>query len=168
MIETDRLIIRPLNFKELEMLASNPLAFAGELSLSVSKSLTEEETLEAIRNDLLPFLSDGDKNASFYTMWVIIAKQQQAIYGGFCFHGAPDEQGEVEIGFGIDNEFRNKGYMTETLSGILRWAKNEQAIKAVKAITETSNFAAIQVLKKSKFECLNQSDGMLTMIYICN
>lgn len=168
MIETDRLIIRPLNFKELEMLASNPLAFAGELSLSASKSLMEEEALDAIRNGLLPFLSDGDKNAPFYTMWVIIGKEQQAIYGGCCFHGAPDEQGEVEIGFGIDEEFRNKGYMTETLSGILRWAENRPTIKTVKAITDASNFAAIQVLKKSKFEYLNQSDGMLTMNYLCN
>ncbi len=52
-------------------------------------------------------------------MWIIVEKQERAIIGGICFHGAPDENGKVEIGYGTDNGSRNKGFMTEAIAGLI-------------------------------------------------
>ena len=61
----------------------------------------------------------------------MIEKSNKAIIGGICFHGEPDENGQVEIGYGTDEEFRNKGYMTETISGLVDWTRENKTIKAI-------------------------------------
>lgn len=109
MIETSRLIIKPLSYNELIKHIKSPGDLADDLALKPSKSLIDKETQEAILNDLLPNLSDLTKDPLFYTMWIIIERRGKSIIGGICFHGQPDKNGEVEIGYGIDNEYRNKG-----------------------------------------------------------
>jgi [ribosomal protein S5]-alanine N-acetyltransferase len=48
-------------------------------------------------------------------MWIIIEKIENAIIGGLCFHGEPDENGALEVGYGIDSDFCNKGYVTKDM-----------------------------------------------------
>jgi RimJ/RimL family protein N-acetyltransferase len=163
MIETSRLIIRPLSHNELIKHIKSPGDLADDLALKPSKSLIDKETQEAILNDLLPNLSDLTKDPLFYTMWIIIERREKSIIGGICFHGQPDKNGEVEIGYGIDNEYRNKGYMTETNSGFIHWAKNRGDIKAIKAVTDRVNLSSVQVLKKNYFKISEQDDNVVTM-----
>ena len=65
MIETKRLIIRPLSYNELKIYCEDSVLLAKEMNLNVSNSLVNEETQEAIKNDLLPFLVDSNKYAFF-------------------------------------------------------------------------------------------------------
>ncbi len=163
MIETGRLIIKPLSFNELIKHIKSPNVLANDLGLKPSKSLIDKETQDAILNDLLPNLSDLNKDPLFYTMWIVIEKMEKSIIGGICFHGQPDKNGEVEIGYGIDNEFRNRGYMTETISGFILWAKTRGEIETIKAITDKVNLSSIQVLKKNNFKISEQDDDTVTM-----
>jgi len=163
MIETSRLIIKPLSYNELIKHIKSPGDLADDLALKPSKSLIDKETQEAILNDLLPNLSDLTKDPLFYTMWIIIERREKSIIGGICFHGQPDKNGEVEIGYGIDNEYRNKGYMTETISGFILWAKTRGEIETIKAITDKVNLSSIQVLKKNNFKISEQDDDTVTM-----
>ena len=163
MIETDRLLIKPLSYDELIKHIKSPNDLANDLGLSPSISLIDKETQEAILNDLLPNLSDLTKDPLFFTMWIVIEKNEKAIIGGICFHGEPDDNGEVEIGYGIDNDYRNKGYMTETIAGLIHWIKNRNEIKTIKALTDKSNLPSIQVLKKNKFKISEQDENAFTM-----
>jgi len=163
MIETDRLIIKPLSFNELIKHIKSPIDLANDLGLKPSMSLIDKDTQEAILNDLLPDLSDLSKDPLFYTMWIVIEKNGKAIIGGICFHGEPDSNGEAEIGYGIDNEYRNKGYMTEAISGFIQLAKSRGEIKTIKAITGKTNLSSIQVLKKNNFKISQQDDNSVTM-----
>ncbi len=151
MIETKRLIIRPLSHDELKIFCEDSVLLAKEMELTASNTLVNEETQQAIRNDLLPFLIDSNKYAFYYTIWIIIEKVQNSIIGGICFHGKPDENAEVEIGYGIDEEFRNNGYMTETLNAMLNWLKSNKEILSVKAETDFENVSSIKVLEKNDF-----------------
>jgi len=159
MIETRRLIIRPLSYNELKIYCEDSVLLAKEMNLNVSNSLVNEETQEAIKNDLLPFLVDSNKYAFFYTIWIIIEKVQNSIIGGICFHGKPDKNGEVEIGYGIDEEFRNNGYMTETLNAMLNWLKENKEIMSVKAETNIENVSSIKVLEKNEFFISEKSEN---------
>ncbi len=165
MIETDRLSIKPLSYNELIKHIKSHNDLANDLGLTPSISLIDKETQEAILNDLLPNLSDLTKDPLFYTMWIVIEKDEKAIIGGICFHGEPDNNGEVEIGYGIDNDYRNKGYMTETIAGLIHWAKNRNEIKTIKALTDKSNLPSLQVLKKNNFKISEQDENMFTMKY---
>ena len=114
MIETERLILKPLLHDELINYIKSPDKLAENLELFCpSKSLVDEDVRDAILNDFLPNFSDLKKDPLFYTMWIMIEKSKNVIIGGICFHGEPDEHGDVEIGYGTDDEYRNKGYMTE-------------------------------------------------------
>ena len=163
MIETRRLLIRPLSYDELLKHITSPSGLAEDLGLKASESLIEKDTQEAILNDMLPHLSDSTKESLFYTMWIMIEKYKRVIIGGICFHGEPDDNGEVEIGYGTDLGYRNRGYMTETISGMTKWAKDSGKIKAIKAETNRNNVASISVLEKNKFEIIEQKKSSVVM-----
>jgi len=96
-------------------------------------------------------------------MWIMIEKNLKAIIGGICFHGEPDENGEVEIGYGTDRDYQNKGYMTETIFGLIQWAKNNRRIQIIKAETDKTNTASIIVLEKNNFEITAQNENSVIM-----
>ncbi|MGV8138864.1 MAG: GNAT family N-acetyltransferase [Mangrovibacterium sp.] len=114
-------------------------------------------------NDLLPNLSDSKKDYLFYTMWIVVEKSKRAIIGGICFHGEPDKNGEVEIGYGTDDGYRNGGYMTETISGLVQWATANKKIQIIKAETYKTNTPSIRVLEKNNFEIAGQNDASVIM-----
>ena len=165
MIETERLLIKPLLAEELIKHIKFPDELAKELGFKPSKALIDEETQEAIINDLLPNIVDPNKDSLFYTMWIIIEKKEKAIIGGICFHGQANERGEVEIGYGIDDEYMNKGYMTEIIQALLTWLEKRKDVRIVKAETEKTNISSIRVLEKTGFKLFNQVGDLLMFKY---
>lgn len=163
MIETKRLLIKPLTAEELKKYVDSPDNFAQEIGLIPSQSLIDNETREAILKDLLPTIIDTNKDSSFYTMWIVIEKSENAIIGGICFHGEPDENGTVEIGYGTDLKYRNKGYMTETISGLIQWIRENKKVKSITAETENTNISSIKVLENSGFKLNQQYDNNLLL-----
>lgn len=158
MIETKRLLIRPLTAEELKKHLESPDEFAKEFGLVPSQSLIEKEVKEAILNDLLPNIADTTKDPDFYTMWIVIEKAQHAIIGGICFHGEPNCNGEVEIGYGTDHDYRNRGYMSETIEGLIGWVRENKNVKAIIAETTIENRSSIKVLEKNNFKVTQQMD----------
>jgi len=168
MIDTERLKIRPLSYNELCTYSLYPLNLAKELGLKISQSLFNEETKEAIDNDLLPNLSDPTKDSRFYTMWIIIEKFENTIIGGICFHGEPDENEMLEVGYGIDTNYCNKGYATEAIGGLINWLKVNNGANALLAETERTNYSSIKVLQKNGFKIYNQDDNLIFKLNLKN
>lgn len=167
MIETKRLLIKPLTAEELKKHVDSSDDFAASLGLAPSQSLVDNEAREAIINDLLPNIVDNKKDSDFYTMWIVIEKSKKAIIGGICFHGEPNESGNVEIGYGTDLDYRNKGYVTETISGLVKWVNLNKKVKSITAVTDNSNISSIKVLEKNIFKFINQSGNEVTLkLYI--
>jgi RimJ/RimL family protein N-acetyltransferase len=157
-IETKRLIIKPLTCDELKKYIHSPGDLAKELGLIPSQTLIDQETRDAITNDLLPNLEDPNKDPLFYTMWIVIGKSEQAIVGGICFHGELDEMGEVEIGYGTDEAYRNRGIMTEAIAGMIQWISKNKKVKIIKAETDPENISSVRVLEKNNFITDQQND----------
>jgi [ribosomal protein S5]-alanine N-acetyltransferase len=168
MIETSRLSIVPLLPDELRMHIQFPVDFAQSKGLKPSSSLLKKEVQDAILNDLLPHLNSSDKDPLFYTMWLIIEKNRKAIIGGICFHGEPNENGEAEIGYGIDEDFQNNGYMSEAIEGLIHWAKDNNKIKIVKAETEKGNLSSLRVLEKNNFEIAQETNDSFLLHHKVN
>ncbi len=149
MIETERLLIKHLTASELKLAVSSPDALAKGLGVISSHSLIDKETKEAIVNDLLPNIDNPSKDYLFYTMWTIIWKEEKAIVGAICFHGEPDENGKVEVGYGTDIKYRNNGFMTEAIAGVIHWIQKNKNVKSIMAETDKSNFASVKVLENN-------------------
>lgn len=82
--------------------------------------------------------------------------------GGIGFKGIPNKEGKVEIGYGIDEAFRRKGYATEAVGAMLMWAMEQEDVSCVQAQAEEHNEGSKKVLKKNGFiESGNGSEGLL-------
>lgn len=163
MIKTKRLIIRPLTGNELKKHIDSPKELAKGLGLIPSQTLMDKNAQEAIINDLLPNIGDSNKDPLFYTMWIIVEKSEGAIVGGICFHGEPDGNGEVEIGYGTDYRYRNKGIMTETIAELIQWLKTDNRVKVIRAETEKDNISSVRVLTKNDFKVFQRNKNSVIL-----
>lgn len=90
------------------------------------------------------------EDVPWMTYWLIIVTRNRFGAGMIGFKGAPDAQGVVEIGYGIAKGYQNKGYMTEAVKGIIRWAFNDSRCQRIVAPdTLRSNIASNRVLQKA-------------------
>ena len=83
------------------------------------------------------------------TSWQIILKSENKAIGSACFKNLPDKEGNIEIGYGIYEAYRNQGYMSEALEGMCQWAFTQQGIQSVIAETEEKNVASQRILQKN-------------------
>lgn len=57
----------------------------------------------------------------------------------------------IEIGYGLKEEYRHHGYMTEAVKAITEWALSQESVKQVEAETDAENIASQKVLSRSGF-----------------
>jgi ribosomal-protein-alanine N-acetyltransferase len=81
--------------------------------------------------------------------------------GDICMYGEADERGQVEIGYGIYEEFQNKGYMTEIVRAMTQWIATQRDIKFVIASTEKFNIPSFRVLEKNGFIKIGETDKLV-------
>ncbi|HMS33233.1 MAG TPA: GNAT family N-acetyltransferase [Ignavibacteria bacterium] len=166
MIETDRLILKPLTYSQLIKYIRNDNSLEKELNINESSRNVSAELKEALELTILPNTSDTNKNYFYSTLWVIILKADNKMVGDLCIFGEPDEEGEIKIGYGIYEEFRMKGYMTEAVNGIISWAGSQPKVNSIFASTEISNNASFKVLEKNKFLKVHETETMLSWRFI--
>jgi len=79
--------------------------------------------------------------------------------GGIGFKGAPDELGEVEIGYGICHSRQGHGVATEAVVALCTFAK--RGARVVLAETDRENAASQRVLEKSGFQSAGETEGLI-------
>jgi [ribosomal protein S5]-alanine N-acetyltransferase len=151
MIETERLILRPLTYEQLIKYIKTDNSLEIELNLAQTSRAIEPELKEALEETILPNVADFNKNYLYSTLWTVILKEQNKMVGDLCFMGEPNIEGEIEIGYGTYPSFRKNGYMTEAVGGMLEWAKNEPNVLKVLASTEQINTNSHGILRKNNF-----------------
>ncbi len=87
---------------------------------------------------------------AWYAAWAIMLRDGTLI-GDACFKGAPQE-GEAEIGYGLDARYRGLGYATEAVCALCEWAFAESnELYFLMGETDADNAASQNVLKKNGF-----------------
>ena len=119
MIETNRLILRPLTYKQLIKYVKCDKSLERELNLNETSRTISPELKEAFEQTILPNVADKSKNYLYSTLWTAISKIDNQMVGDLCIVGEPNSIGEIEIGYGTYDEFQGKGYMTEVKSGMI-------------------------------------------------
>lgn len=160
MLETKRLIIRPLNYSQLVKYIACDNSLEEEMQLNETTRSISPELKEALEQTILPNVADTSKNFLYSTLWTGILKVENKMIGDLCICGEPNADGEIEIGYGTYDEFQNKGYMTELVAGLINWAKSESNIKAIIASTDKTNTASFIVLEKNNFEKIKETDSL--------
>ncbi len=145
-IMTDRLILIPVTLQLTTLLLSNDLAEIENVGIRMSEHWPTSDT-----KDILPIVHETLKRQgtpSGFEFWMIQCKENNTVIGDIGFHGKPDENGAVEVGFGLAREEWNKGYGYEALKGIAKWTMMQEGVKTLKADCLIDNIASRRILEK--------------------
>ncbi len=108
------------------------------------------DVLKAAYTEMLDSCLKNPQQWEWYAIWMIELKDGTHI-GELCFKGL-DATGVAEIGYGISDEYQNKGYATEAVNAVLSWAFRNPNVTAVEAETDPENIASQRVLEKCGFK----------------
>jgi ribosomal-protein-alanine N-acetyltransferase len=114
--------------------------------------LIEKQTDDALKTayqEMLRGCMDHPEQWEWYAIWTIERRDGTHI-GDLSFKGlGPD--GSAEIGYGIAEGFRGKGFAAEAVEAAVSWALGQPGVKCVEAETEPENRASQSVLEKCGF-----------------
>lgn len=161
MIETNRLIIKPLTYTQLVKYSKCDHSLEEELQLNHTQRTISKELKEALEQTILPHVADVTKNYLYSTLWTAILKTENKMLADLCIIGEPDAYGEIEIGYGTYPVYQGRGLMTEMVAGIIEWAKTQNMVNSITAATAKLNTASISVLEKNGFLKLSETETIL-------
>ncbi len=159
-LETSRLLIKPLTHAQLIKYLRNDHSLEKELQLNRTARTISTELKEALEETILPNVADESKNYLFSTLWTVILKAENKMAGDICIVGEPNDKGEIEIGYGTYDEFQRKGFMTEAVGAIIKWAGNQNNVRAILADTQKSNIASYRILLKNNFRKTGETEEL--------
>ncbi|MBP7347855.1 MAG: GNAT family N-acetyltransferase [Butyrivibrio sp.] len=134
-IRTKRMILYPLTENEMEAVISRE---------------TDKEMKQAYSEMLAGCIAKPEQRI-WYAIWNMqLNDGSDIIIGDYAFKGL-DENGMIEIGYGIKEQYESKGYMTEAVTAAVEWARMQPGVKKVEAETDPDNKASQRVLQKAGF-----------------
>jgi len=146
-LSTPRLHLIELTRKQLELCLSDFPAFEEVLNLTIVNNFVTERVQRAIRMKVEKMRDVDESQHAWFTYWLIVIKEDNVGAGMLGFKGHPNAEGSIEIGYGIDPAYQNKGYMSEAVQALIDWAFTHSFCKAITA-TEVDSPASKRLLEK--------------------
>jgi RimJ/RimL family protein N-acetyltransferase len=103
---------------------------------------------------------EDDQPLGAFGAYQVIRRQDGTVIGDIAFHGPPDELGAVRLSLGIVAVARDRGYASEALTALLRWAREQDGLTCVLADTTATDVACQRVLERSGMQRIGH-DGEL-------
>ena len=109
-------------------------------------------------------------NPAFVEIGIILAvtKSDREIIGSAGFHDFPNEQGMIEVGYGIVVEMQGQGFGQEFLLGMWRMIIQRDDVKILRYTVAPDNGPSVHIVEKFGFvkvgEQIDPEDG-LELIY---
>ena len=107
-------------------------------------------------------ISEGDDYR--WLLRAVVTRSHPTMVGRVGFHGPPDADGVVEIGYRIDSAFRRRGFGFECAARLIEAAERLQAVTAVRASIAPENEPSLRIAKRLGFrrigEQMDEIDGL--------
>jgi RimJ/RimL family protein N-acetyltransferase len=150
-IETERLIIKVLTLSQLYLWINDIQTLENELNCKYDAEPIVGVFLNIIK-DQIKITENDPENYIFYSFWFIIRKIDKMVVGSMDFKNIPNENKEVEIGYGLGKKYEHNGYMIEAVKSFCEWAFFNEKINKIIAETEKENMASQNILVKNGFK----------------
>lgn len=86
------------------------------------------------------------------------------VIGSIGFHGPPDDQGRLEVGFSVDPDHRRRGYTSEAVQALIDWAHATHGITRFVASISPDNEPSLRLARGFGFhqvgEQMDEIDGL--------
>jgi ribosomal-protein-alanine N-acetyltransferase len=140
-IKTERLFLRTIT--------ESDSMIVRDLDVTKGEFETEADALEWIRW----VKKTNDEGRLIVNFYIWLAESNQCI-GRVYIHSEPELNGDVEIGYGINEDCRNRGYATEAAKAVVKFAFEEAGSLALSAIVKSDNISSRRVIEKLGFTYL--------------
>lgn len=154
-LESERLILRPLSFLDLQYINNNETDKVGN---SIEIESLSDSVIIAISKKLAKMQNINEGIHEWYTYWLIINKEYQKGIGFIGFKGVPDVNGYSEVGYSISPNYRNKRLMTEALQTLIDWVSGLGVAKGITAEVLKTNIGSVKVLNNCNFKMVSSTE----------
>ncbi|MBE6087286.1 MAG: GNAT family N-acetyltransferase [Clostridium beijerinckii] len=146
-LKTERLTIFPLDKYNLELAINNFNEMEQNLGLTVTdKNIgIREKNVYKIR---LKGVENNIINYMWFTTWVIVKIEENRVIGAIMVKGYPNKDGEVIVGYAMQDDYKRKGYMFEALKALIQWIFLNPDVKCIIADTLKNNIPSQHLLQK--------------------
>jgi RimJ/RimL family protein N-acetyltransferase len=159
-IKTERLIIYLLKPSQLDTLVEDINSFEKENNIKYRGEVIEGLFKKFVYDQLETSKKDID-NYCWSSLWLLTQKENNTAVGSISFKGSPNNEGEVEIGYGLGKDFEHKGYMTEGVKAVCDWALKQSNVFQITAETDADNIPSQRILQRCGFEKIKEKDTIL-------
>ncbi|GAA3352081.1 hypothetical protein GCM10020358_85030 [Amorphoplanes nipponensis] len=145
----------------LDALIAGDLPAAGAAAgHPLSEFLVSERWLWEIRREQIA----RDPASAEWVARAAVAEPGGMVVGHAGFHGPPDADGRVEVGYSVDPAYRRRGYAKQMLAALLERARREPAVRVVRASISPANVASLATIAGFGFERVgeqwDEQDGL--------
>ena len=145
-LQTTNLSLRQLTFEDKKAMLK--LRSNSEVNKFITrntpKNLNESEAF------IQTCLDEFEKENRVF--WAIELDKYNQLIGTIVFHRIDLENNYAEIGYELDPDYHNEGYMTEAMNAVLEFGKSSMNLKTIEAFTNYNNTASISLLEKQDFK----------------
>lgn len=148
-ITTDRLYLIPFTIPIAQEILDRKYTILSGMGLNRGKGWPDEDLLETLPR----IVTNLEKVAepSGFESWLIVEKEGMNIVGDAGFKGKPDQEGAVDLGYGIVDSARRKGYAVEAGEALISWAFKQQQVKVITARCMHVNEGSTKTLERLGF-----------------
>ena len=159
-LSSERLTLIPLTKELCRNILNEDFVDLERLKLVRGVNWPDSDTLESLPR-VLKKLEKLDYPTGFET-WMIVKKSTREIIGDIGFKGFNFVGKSCDLGYGIIEEERKKGFAQESAKTLINWAFSHERLNEITACCLIDNSASINLLKKLNFTVLSKDE---TMIY---
>ena len=143
-IQTERLLLLVLMPEDIEALIARD--FERFAALSGFRFPPDNPDL----GDLAWHLSaiQADDRHLPWRMRVIVERSSQTVVGSINLKGPPTAAGDVEIGWGLIEDVRGRGYATEASAAVIQWARQQPGVSSISATIPDDNHPSQRLAKR--------------------
>ncbi len=103
----------------------------------------------------VPQVKNNPEVNKWFVRWAVLRSTQEVI-GSTSFHGAPDSNGMMEIGLGVEETFQRQGIGREILQGMWGWVVTEPGVKTLRYTVSPTNTASIALINSFGFDYMGE------------
>lgn len=145
-IETERLLLKPYDIKIYKDIYQLIQKNKTRLLHSFPKTIKSTETVENTKDFVQQSIFDWNNNKAY--AFIIFDKPTNQLIGYIKMKNIDWKKNQTELAYFIDEDFEQKGLMTESLKKILDFCFNIIQFDRVFARIVTTNSASIKAIEK--------------------
>jgi len=150
-LETPRLRLVPASARHLRADVAGRKTLATALGVDVPRDWPPD-LVEADREAFVHELERNPASVGWLPWyWLTNALHSSMLVGFGGFGGPPNEVGRVTLSYAVVPSHQRRGYATEAVGALVRWALSHDTVRVVDAETLPSLAASIAVLERTGF-----------------